>query len=374
MGKKARFIVPPWPDISTEQWDLLWSGEITLKKYGETLWTSDHKVVDLYHSLSETEVLRLMLLGENCRQTCTVKVPHTPHLPEVVRKLLESYLRLADWNQLLRRGEESAKIFNWTTSPEIIECRDRHPTTTTPSEQTCQQITDLIHEPSETALLDELESIKKILNPKTPISWLKETLSQELWEEEIFQGGDVPLPPGLQTIWDRLSRHLGFSRQIPAVTIRTWRLSLMSGNTECSGCCGAWLRASCLECGSPRCSFSFCSDFLKPCTTCQAIPPSCSQEQESHRGPAQPSINMHQVGELFIEAITEVAYDPVVAEALDQGRTEDSIHLAQDMRFKAVIRGWSHQEQQTRATALLRLNDISMTREKTKSPFSPLTR
>jgi hypothetical protein len=31
---------------------------------------------------------------------------------------------------------------------------------------------------------------------------------------------------------------------------------------------------------------------------------------------------MHQVGELFIEAITEVAYDPVVAEASDQGRTE----------------------------------------------------
>ncbi len=82
-------------------------------------------------------------------------------------------------------------------------------------------ITDLLHEPSETTLLDELESIKKTLNPKTPIVWLKETLSQELWEEEIFQGGDVPLPPDLQTIWDRLSRHLGHSRQIPAVTIRT---------------------------------------------------------------------------------------------------------------------------------------------------------
>jgi hypothetical protein len=61
------------------------------------------------------------------------------------------------------------------------------------SEQTRQLITDLLYEPSETALLDELESIKTILNPKTPISWLKETLSQELWEEEIFQGGDTPL-------------------------------------------------------------------------------------------------------------------------------------------------------------------------------------
>ncbi len=128
---------------------------------------------------------------------------------------MESYLRLADWNQLYRMGEDST----WVISPEIVEWRASQPTMT--SEQTCQTITDLLYEPSETVLLDELESIKKILNPKTPISWLEETLNQELWEEEIFQGGDVPLPPDLQTIWDRLSRHLGFSHQILAVTIRT---------------------------------------------------------------------------------------------------------------------------------------------------------
>ncbi len=121
MGKTARFTTPPWPDISKEQWDLLWSGEMTLKKYGETLWTAGHKVVDLYHILSETEVPRLMLSGETCRQAYTTKVPHTPHLPEAARKLLESYLRLADWNHLLRVGEGSAKTFNWATSPEIIE-------------------------------------------------------------------------------------------------------------------------------------------------------------------------------------------------------------------------------------------------------------
>jgi hypothetical protein len=86
-------------------------------------------------------------------------------------------------------GEGSAKIFDWVTSPEIVECRASQPTMT--SEQTRQLITDLLYEPSETALLDELESIKTTLNPKTPISWLKETLNQELWEEEIFQGVDV---------------------------------------------------------------------------------------------------------------------------------------------------------------------------------------
>ncbi len=64
------------------------------------------------------------------------------------------------------------------------------------------------------------------------------------------------------------------------------------------------------------------------------------------------------MGELFIESISEVAYDPTVAEPSDHGRTEDPILLAQDMRFKAVIRGWRHQSQQLRATALLSLNDI----------------
>ncbi len=80
-----------------------------------------HKVDDLYHSLSEIEVPLLMLLGENCRQTYTTKVTHTPHLPEETRKLLESYLSLADWNQLHRMGEGIVKIFNWVTSPEIVE-------------------------------------------------------------------------------------------------------------------------------------------------------------------------------------------------------------------------------------------------------------
>ncbi len=72
---------------------------------------------------------------------------------------------------------------------------------------------------------------------------------------------------------------------------------------------------------------------------------------------------MHQAGEIFIEAVTEVAYDPVVAEALDQNRAEDPIPLAQDMKFKAAIRGWSHQPQQLRTTVLLSLNDISLVRE-----------
>ena len=39
--------------------------------------------------------------------------------------------------------------------------------------------------------MEELDSITKILDPKTPIVWLKEIMSSELWEEELFQGGDA---------------------------------------------------------------------------------------------------------------------------------------------------------------------------------------
>ena len=43
--------------------------------------------------------------------------------------------------------------------------------------------------------MEELDSIKKTLDVKTSIGWLKEILILEMWEEELFQGGDVSLPP-----------------------------------------------------------------------------------------------------------------------------------------------------------------------------------
>ena len=140
-----------------------------------------------------------MLLGSDRRQTFTARVPHVLHLPESVRKLLEAYLQLADWNQLRRLGEDHSKPLNWETSPEIVEWQAKQPLPKTPPAHTSQLIIDLLHEPSEVVRMEELDSIKKILDPKTPAIWLKEILSSELWEEELFQGGNVPPPPGLQT-------------------------------------------------------------------------------------------------------------------------------------------------------------------------------
>ena len=87
----------------------------------------------------------------------------------------------------------------------------KQPLPTAPPTHTSQLIIDLLHEPSEVGLMEELDSIKKILDPKTPIVWLKEILSSELWEEELFQGN---------------------YHQIPDVTTRTWRLVLSRGDTR----------------------------------------------------------------------------------------------------------------------------------------------
>jgi hypothetical protein len=152
----------PTPDISKEQWDLLWSGEATLKKHGETLWTAGHKTVDFYQNLSVVEVQRIMLLGSDSRETLTDRVPHVLHLPESVRKLLETYLHLADWNQLRRLGEDHKKPINWETSPEIVECQTKQPLPTNPPTHTSQLIIDLLHEPSEVVLMEELDSIKRM--------------------------------------------------------------------------------------------------------------------------------------------------------------------------------------------------------------------
>ena len=66
-------------------------------------------------------------------------------------------------------GECRIEPLNWTTSPETVEWQTQQSTTPDPSAHTNQLIIDLLHEPSETVLMEELDSIKKILDPKTPI-------------------------------------------------------------------------------------------------------------------------------------------------------------------------------------------------------------
>ncbi len=135
-------------------------------------------------------------------QKYTAKVPTTKGLPQVARQTIEQYLKLVDWAILLANKNPQKNDQSWTSSTEILSWQGIQQTEPIPSKDIGRLIQDLIHEPSEVFLLEELEDIKHTMSQDTPLSWLIETLTEELWKEEQFQGGDlsIHLVPGLQTV------------------------------------------------------------------------------------------------------------------------------------------------------------------------------
>ncbi len=94
-----------WKNISKEQWELLWSGEMTLHKYDSALWTVGHKIVIFYPDETSTSVPNIMCITGPGVQKHTVKIPTTTGLPQTSRKTIEQYLKLADWVSLLVNKE-----------------------------------------------------------------------------------------------------------------------------------------------------------------------------------------------------------------------------------------------------------------------------
>ena len=58
LGTSARHQDPHqiWKDISKEQWELLWSGETALRKYGAALWKAGHKTVNFFPGGTATAI------------------------------------------------------------------------------------------------------------------------------------------------------------------------------------------------------------------------------------------------------------------------------------------------------------------------------
>ncbi len=198
-------------------------------------------------------------------------------VPAAVRDTIHAYLNLFDWRHI-QEGGSRGNAKDWSTSSEFVQWREKRDYTSIPSEEVGERIKDLIHEPSSLNLLEELEEVKELLNKETPKSWLQKTSAEELWEEEHFQQGDIPIPPGLQTVWDQLSLFLGQQEPVTGKTIRDWRLSLTKKAKECPGSCLGFLRATCVKCGQPKCGIRHCTTFREPCGTCQTIPISAVPE------------------------------------------------------------------------------------------------
>ena len=225
-----------WKDISKEQWELLWSGETALRRYGAALWAAGHQTVNLLPDMTAAQTPHIMCITGAGAQRHTAKVPSTKGIPPAARQTIEQYLKLVDWASLLANKSPQKNDQSWTSSTELLTWQE---TQLTPSQDIGRQIQNLIHEPSETVLREELEDIKHTMRQDTPLSWLIETLTAELWNEEQFQGGDLPIQcmPGLQTVWQHLTAHIKQDRKAKVDTIRSWRTSLTSDyTTNKQGC------------------------------------------------------------------------------------------------------------------------------------------
>ena len=209
-----------WKDISKEQWELLWSGETALRRYGAALWAAGHKTVNLLPDMTAAQTPHIMCTTGAGAQRHTAKVPSTKGIPPAARQTIEQYLKLVDWASLLANTNPQENDQSWTSSTEFLTWQE---TQLTPSQDIDRQIQNLIHEPSESILLEELEDIKHIMSQDTPLSWIIETLTEELWNEEQFQGGDISIQcmPGLQTVWHHLTAHIKQDRKATGNTIRS---------------------------------------------------------------------------------------------------------------------------------------------------------
>ena len=197
-------------------------------------------------------------------------------------------------------------------------------TKTIPPPEVGALIRSLIYEPTSPILVEGLEEVKGLLKEGTPMSWLQETLEEELWEEEQFQQGHTLPPPGLQPVWDQLSPLLqGQQRPVEGRTIRDCRLSLTQAK-RCGDCHCPFL-ATCLGCGLSRCGVRTCNAFCEPCGTCQTVPtkvdlkppPKCKKGKR--KIVTQPmSLNLHAVGLHFVESITGIEEIPAVDLALSE--------------------------------------------------------
>ena len=107
MGKSSSW-GNPLPVLSSYHWDLLWTGEEALRKYGTTLWETGHKTITLFSGVQGGPIHKVIRESGNGTQTKHTQVPHTKRIPVGVRHTLQSYLNL-DWEHWAEVPERTFK-------------------------------------------------------------------------------------------------------------------------------------------------------------------------------------------------------------------------------------------------------------------------
>jgi hypothetical protein len=266
-------------------------------------------------------------------QRQTAKLQSTKGLPHVARQTIEQYLKLVDWASLLANKGPQENDQSWTSSTEFF--------------------------------------INHTMSQDTPLSRLIETLTEELWKEDQFQGGDlsIHLVPGLQTVWHHLTAHKKQNRRVTGDTIRSWRITLVGENcknnnrSECSTCQTRHMTV-CNICYLPRCVITSCNASKNPCPTCQEI----NTLTPDTLGTDIPSANLHVKSLYFVERISGVGSNPRRAQMQDENTDPQT---DPNIRFQVVVRGWSDQNQQTRAKTLLALPTDTIIRSLQHHPKAP---
>ena len=193
MGRSARREDPPWEDLPKHQWELLWKGEEVLRKFGPILWEAGHRTITLFPAVPKEALHRVMRQAGDGSQTRHAQVPITKRIPAPARQILQAYLNLVDWEYLLEGGSRESTQ-EWATSSEIIKWQDRHRAGSQPSRELSQRITDIIHESSMVLVQEELEEIKELLDSRTPITWLSETLIRSFGRKKSSKEETSSLP------------------------------------------------------------------------------------------------------------------------------------------------------------------------------------
>ena len=127
-------------------------------------------------------------------QTHHVRVPKVKRVPASARGIIQDYLNMVDWRHIQTECPQGGTE-DWYTSPSFIQWQEQQTTKDVPAPEVGESVRSLIYEPPDQSLTEGLEEIKGLLKEGTPISWLRETLEEELWEEEKFQEGHTPDHP-----------------------------------------------------------------------------------------------------------------------------------------------------------------------------------
>ena len=135
------------------------------KKYDALMWEAGHKTVSLFKGASTIPLHTILRMAGDGIQTQHDQVPNVKRVSVTVRNSLE-----------------------------FIQCQEQQESKVIPSQEVGVLSRGLIYEPSNPILLEGLEEIKGLLKEGTPISCLQKTLEEELWEEEQFQRGNIPIP------------------------------------------------------------------------------------------------------------------------------------------------------------------------------------